>query len=166
MLFNIVLYYYFACIIDIILFLIVVGLLLRALILLIFQFMAINMQSCIVVCIGNATTSWHYWRCAFVTQGTYPEVACISTSGQDGLRRQNIRGGRSLDPPLRRKEPTLLGDVAPLPVAGCTVNPEAGVHSRVRLRAERDRVCDDVTVPGGGTTWKKKQVTFKDAVKN
>lgn len=91
-------------------------------------------------------------RCALVTQGTYPEVACMSTSGQDGLRRQNIRGGRSLDPPLRRKEPTRLGDVAPLPVAGCTVNPEAGVHSRVRLRAERERVCDDVTVPGGGTT--------------
>lgn len=88
---------------------------------------------------------------------TYPEVACMSTSGQDGLRRQNIRGGRSLDPPLRRKEPTRLGDVAPLPVAGCTVNPEAGVHSRVRLRAERERVCDDVTVPGGGTTWKKKE---------
>lgn len=88
-------------------------------------------------------------RCTLVTQDTYPEVACISTSGQDGLRRQNIRGGRSLDPPLRRKEPIRLGDVAPLPVAGCTVNPEAGVHSRVRLR---ERECDDVTVPGGGTT--------------
>lgn len=90
-------------------------------------------------------------RRALVTQATYPEVACMSTSGQDGLRRQNIRGGRSLDPPLRRKDPTRLGDVAPLPVAGCTVNPEEEVHSRVRLRAESERVCD-VTVPGGGTT--------------
>lgn len=78
----------------------------------------------------------------------------MSTSGQDGLRRQNIRGGRSLDPPLRRKDPTRLGDVAPLPVAGCTVNPGAEVHSRVRLRVERERVCD-VTVPGGGTTLGK-----------
>lgn len=102
-------------------------------------------------CVSEVRQLLGAMRCALVTHSTYPEVACMSTSGQDGLRRQNIRGGRSLDPPLRRKEPTRLGDVAPLPVAGCTVNPEAGVHSRVRLRAERERVCD-VTVPGGGTT--------------
>jgi len=93
-----------------------------------------------------------------IIPSTYPEIAFMSTSGQDGLRRQNIRGGRSLDPPLRRKEPTRLGDVAPLPVAGCTVSPGEEVHSRVRLRAERECVCDDVTVPGGGTTWKHKQI--------
>jgi hypothetical protein len=93
------------------------------------------------------------WRfLTLIIRNTYPEVAFMSTSGQDGLRRQNIRGGRSLDPPLRRKEPTRLGDVAPLPVAGCTVSPGEEVHSKVRLRAERECVCDDVTVPGGGTT--------------
>lgn len=110
--------------------------------------------SCDVFDIRDWKRSLGATKCVLVTQATYPEVACMSTSGQDGLRRQNIRGGRSLDPPLRRKDPTRLGDVAPLPVAGCTVNPGAEVHSRVRRRVERERVCD-VTVPGGGTTWRK-----------
>ena len=85
---------------------------------------------------------------------TYPEVACMSTSGQEGLLRQNIKGGRSPEPVLLRKEPTLRGDVLPdaLPAAGCTVRPGAEVHSRVRLRADNDRPWELVAAPGGGTT--------------
>lgn len=41
---------------------------------------------------------------------THPEVASLSTSGHDGLLRQNINGGRSVDPLLRLKEPTRRGD--------------------------------------------------------
>lgn len=85
---------------------------------------------------------------------TYPEVACMSTSGQEGLLRQNIKGGRSPEPVLLRKEPTLRGDVLPdaLPAAGCTVRPGAEVHSRVRLRADNDLPWELVAAPGGGTT--------------
>lgn len=48
----------------------------------------------------------------FEKRETYPEVACTSNSGQDGLRRQNMSGGRSVLAPavLRRKEPTLRGE--------------------------------------------------------
>ena len=86
---------------------------------------------------------------------TYPEVACMSTSGQEGLLRQNIKGGRSPEPVLLRNEPTLRGDVLPdaLPAAGCTVRPGAEVHSRVRLRADNDLPWELVAAPGGGTTW-------------
>lgn len=78
----------------------------------------------------------------------------MSTSGQEGLLLQNIKGGRSEDPVLLRKEPTLRGDVLPdaLPAAGCTDSPGAEVHSRVRLRVDSERPWEDVTVPGGGTT--------------
>lgn len=77
----------------------------------------------------------------YLKGSTYPEVACMSTSGQEGLLRQNFKGGRSPEPVLLRKEPALRGDVLPdaLPAAGCTVRPGAEVHSRVRLRADNDR---------------------------
>lgn len=77
----------------------------------------------------------------------------MSTSGQEGLLRQNIRGGRSAEPVLLRKEPTLRGEVVPdpLPAAGCTVSP-GEVHSRVRLRVDSDRPWELVEAPGGGTT--------------
>ena len=78
----------------------------------------------------------------------------MSTSGQEGLLLQNIKGGLSLEPVFLRKEPTLRGDVLPdvAPAAGCTVSPGAEVHSRVRLRVDNERAWEDVTVPGGGTT--------------
>lgn len=56
-------HYYFVCIIDIILFLTVIlteFVIVRALVLLIFKFMTIHMQSCIGMCIGSAATFWRY----------------------------------------------------------------------------------------------------------
>lgn len=95
------------------------------------------------------------WRGA----GTHPEVACMSTSGQEGLLRQNINGGRSAEPVLLRKEPTLRGDVVPdpLPAAGCTVSPGEEVHSRVRLRVDNERPWELAAAPGGGTTCNGKR---------
>lgn len=79
----------------------------------------------------------------------------MSTSGHDGLLRQNISGGRSVDPLLRLKEPTRLGDnwPPPPPAAGCTDSPGTNVESRVRRRDDRERAWGGVVVPGGGTTF-------------
>lgn len=79
----------------------------------------------------------------------------MSTSGQEGLLRQNMSGGRSPEPVLLRNEPTLRGDVlpGPPPAAGWTVRLE--VYSRVRLRVESERSWVDVAVLGGGTTLGK-----------
>lgn len=83
----------------------------------------------------------------------------MSTSGQEGLLRQNINGGRSAEPVLLRKEPTLRGDVVPdpLPAAGCTVSPGEEVHSRVRLRVDNERPWELAAAPGGGTTCNGKR---------
>lgn len=74
----------------------------------------------------------------------------MSSSGHDGLRRQNMCGGLSELLAFLLNEPTRLGEVAPLATAdGCTDRPAAPVpQSRVRRRVD----SEEETVPGGGTT--------------
>jgi hypothetical protein len=90
----------------------------------------------------------------------YPDVACWSISGQDCLRRQNENGCLVMpaEPVVAcccwldfLKDPSRRGGLDP----GGSTRPGGGGHSRVRRRADSERLWGGVTVPGGGTTLGK-----------